>query len=334
MQKWTKNKLTEQTCYLRDKPCDSKRFKPLFDMPFDVKSGRGTEFGSIHQCEICGLKLVYPLPKAEDIPAHYDLPRYYTHGADHIPETEPTFIERAMMHLAWRTDRGSMFDPSTVLRGDASNWKVLDIGCGSGDLLSSFSDMGLETFGLEPDANARSEAEKRGHRVFSGTAELIPDELRGRKFEVVTITHVLEHCLSPIDALKNAREFLAEDGVLYCEVPNAGSLYFQTYSHISEMLDVPRHLFFFRKTDLEALTNDVGLEIIKWNFHGLTRHFSASWKAWENTIFDRIEKNGHKVSCGRRSVVGDLMLLASGAFQPKERRYDSIGFLARVSPRS
>lgn len=303
-----------------------------FEVPFDVKSGRKTAFGKVYQCNFCGLKLVNPPPEADEIPAHYELPKYYTHGTGHIPERQPTLAERVVVHLAWRSDFGKELNPADLLGPQGGRRSVLDIGCGAGNLLSAFSEMNMETIGVDPDKDARLQAEKRGHRVYSGTAEAMPEELANQKFDIVLMTHVLEHCQNPTKALENARKFLSQDGILYCEVPNAGSLYFETYGQISEMLDVPRHLFFFRKDDLELLADKVGLQITEWKYHGLTRHFLAPWKHWENSIFDRLVKAGGELRSSRRSIFGDLMLLSSGVLMPRKRRYDSIGFVARGNP--
>lgn len=311
--------------------CEHVNLTAKFDVPFDVKSGKATRFGSVYQCDDCGLSLVNPRPEASEVPAHYDLPKYYTHGASHIPEVKPLFLDRLMMHLAWRTDRENPFDPSQLLEPDAKGRKALDIGCGSGNLLSSFAEMGMDTFGVDPDEEARLEAEKKGHRVFPGAAESIPEELVGDKFDVITMTHVLEHCLNPAKALQNARELLSKEGAFYCEVPNAGSSYFQTYGQISEMLDVPRHLYFFRKSDLDDLASAAGLKIVRWHYRGLTRHFAASWKNWENSIYDQLVEAGVETTCERRSMIGDLKLLSTGIFKPRESRYDCIGFVARVA---
>lgn len=297
-----------------------------FEMPFDVKSGRDTGFGKVHTCGRTGLQMVDPLPDLSDIPAHYDLPKYYTHGTRHMPEVTPTIVDRVLTHLAWRVDKGKRFDPAEFK--DAGK-TVLDIGCGGGNFLTSFSDLGLETFGVEPDENALAQARDKGHRVFAGTAEDIPAELTDRTYDAILMNHVLEHCRDPAKALATARALLSENGVFYCEVPNAGSVYFETYGQISEMLDIPRHLYFFRRQDLERLATQAGLEITEWKSHGLTRHFSAGWKAWENSIFDRLKDAGTPTATGRRSAMGDLKLLAAGLFQPRERRYDCIGFTAK-----
>lgn len=310
--------------------CSHSEAVKKFEVPFDVKADRPTRFGSVYRCSECGLGFVKPKPDASQIATHYDLPLYYTHASGgHLPISEARFIDRVMIHLAWHLDRGDPFDPRAASASLKQGAYVLDIGCGAGNLLSKFRELGLTTFGVDPDPAAVAEAETKGHTVLTGTAESLPQEMDGKEFDFVTMTHVLEHCLDPVAALNNARKALSPDGFIYCEVPNAGSRYFESYGHISEMLDVPRHLFFFSKSNLNDAAVNAGLNITSWRHHGFTRHFNPSWKKWENSIFDRLVEAGIRPVSNRRSIIGDLALLITGALDVRERRYDCIGFFAR-----
>lgn len=309
--------------------CQHPNAVERFEVPIDVKANVPTRYGRVLQCSECGLGFVSPAPDPGEVEAHYRLPSYYTHGSSHLPISKASLQDRVIAHLAWRFDRGEHFDPKNVVTSPKDGMASLDIGCGSGSMLSAMAAIGLEAVGIDPDPSARLEAQKKGHTVFSGTAEALPPEIADKSFEMITITHTLEHCLDPIRALTNARNALSKGGVLYCEVPNAGSKYFELYGQISEMLDVPRHLYFFNKSALSAAAAAAGLEIIDWSYSGYTRHFLPGWKMWENSIFDRLKESGARLVCSRRTVAGDLALLASSAFLPPERRYDCIGFTAR-----
>ena len=309
--------------------CKHESLSPLFEVPVDVKSGRETQFGKVVQCRECGLRLVSPLPTTGQIPEHYDLPSYYTHGESHIQDRPATLSDRVIMKLAWWTDRGTLFDPESDHALPKHAATALDIGCGHGELLSRMHELDLQTFGIDPDPAARAEAGALGHKVFAGTAEDMPEDLHDQTFDMITMTHVLEHCRDPVLALRNVAERLSDHGHFYCEVPNAGALHFETYGPISEMLDIPRHLYFFEQSDLDRLFAESGLEVIRWKFHGLTRHFSPGWKAWENQIHDVLCQRGAAPQCAKRSGLGDLGLLLRGMFQAPAKRYDCIGVLAR-----
>ena len=139
----------------------------------------------------------------------------------------------------------------------------------------------METVGIDPDPSARVEVSRIGHAVYDGAAEALPAELASGKLDFVAMTHVLEHCISPLQALANVRSILSDDGLLHCEVPNAGSEYFETYGQISGLLDVPRHLYFFTKRNLEEISMQTGLGI-----HGM----EISW--FDSTLQCRMEKLG------------------------------------------
>lgn len=298
-------------------------------VPLDVKTGRPTRFGELNWCPACQKGFSVVLPNARQIATHYELPSYYTQGASHIPKKEPVLVDRILTRIAWTFDRGRQIGPERLRTFVTPPGDAVDIGSGGGSLLRSLRDMGFNAIGVEPDPLARRHAMAAGLTVLDGTAEALPMEIVDRKFALVTATHVLEHCVRPEEALQSVVKLLAEDGLLYCEVPNCGSLYFRKYAQISEMLDVPRHLHFFTKASLASLAAACGLSILDWHYHGFTRHFSRGWCDWENGIRERLGSYDIDLVSPRRSLAGSLALLIRAAGVAAERKYDSIGFFAR-----
>ena len=111
-------------------------------------------------------------------------------------------------------------DDSWVQKHFSQRARVCDLGCGNGSVLTRLSRLGHEVTGVEPDSAAREIARGMGHRVLSGTAEELPDEIRNERFDRIVMTHVLEHCLDPRLAVSNAAGLLAERGLLIIETPN------------------------------------------------------------------------------------------------------------------
>jgi hypothetical protein len=118
------------------------------------------------------------------------------------------------------------------------------------------------------------------------------------------MSHFLEHCLDPRPAIQKVVDLLAPGGVLCCEVPDCGAMYFQIHSE-SQGLDVG------------TLTR-----------HGLTRHFSAGWRAWGNQCHALISGNEGAGKTPRRSMDADLRLLARTAFAAPSRKFDCLGVIA------
>jgi len=309
--------------------CRHRNARLWCEMPFDVKSDRDTDFGKLYWCPDCRLGFVDPLPEEEQIGAHYDLAAYYTQGGSHMPRVSPGILDRVITKAAWTFDHAENIPPlPDVLAGSARSGRALDIGCGNGKMLADLAARGFETVGVEPDPKAREVARQKGSEVHDGTAEHLPAEIAGQTFDVVVMTHVLEHCRVPDAALKNARDMLADGGVLYVEVPNCGSVYFQTHTQISEMLDIPRHLHFFTQDSLRDLCERVGLRPTDWRFQGYTPHFGAPWRAWENSIYERLKARGRAGGARPRTYWNSLQLVARTAFTSPARKYDSIGFFA------
>lgn len=309
--------------------CKHEDARPWISMPFDVKTDRETRFGDLWWCPSCESGFASIMPDEASIWEHHSsLPRYHTHGDSHMPDVAPTFLDRLLMRTAWAFDHGSALDVEALTEHAEPPGQALDIGCGAGSTLQLLSRAGFDPIGLEPDRVARRTARASGFPVADGTAERLPSDLKERRFRLVVMTHVLEHCRRPQDALENVRDLLAPDGAFYCEVPNCGSIYFKRYAQISEMLDVPRHLHFFTRVSLRRLCDVVGLKVLNWRYHGFTRHYHPSWRAWENSIHDRLVEREIVPTCPRRSVSESLRLLYRACRAAPERKYDSIGFFA------
>ena len=309
----------------------TSRLRPWLTVPIDAKKRQPIEGGALVWCDACDLGTMVHQPDDADLAKAYDLSAYYTHGASHMPKVAATLADRILTKCAYLCDFGQMASPAVLFTHAPDARSVLDIGCGNGDFLAALAGNGRRLVGVEPDPNACKVATAKGLEVLAGTAEDLPEALVGQHFALVTITHALEHCRDPLRALRNIRDLLGSSGVLYCEVPNCGSIYFQTYSAVSEMLDVPRHLHFFTKFALMKLCAVAGLSVIDWNHHGYTRHFGPDWRAWENEIHAMLSAQGPNGSLPRRGWASSMRLIARSMAAAPDRKYDCIGLFARAA---
>ena len=83
-------------------------------------------------------------------------------------------------HLKWKASilERYMSVPATVL----------DIGAGTGDFVNVLKSRGYEAIGFEPEQTARENAKTKGLELYADT-----DLLADRRFDVITLWHVLEH---------------------------------------------------------------------------------------------------------------------------------------------
>jgi len=97
--------------------------------------------------------------------------------------------------------------------------RVLDIGCGCGELLSAFAARGWDPVGIEPNSRAAEIARSKG---IQATEEVFAADTARRlgSFDAILFAHVLEHLPRPDEIIQLARSILAPHGLLFCEVPN------------------------------------------------------------------------------------------------------------------
>ena len=297
------------------------------EMPIDAKKNQRTKFSNVIRCDSCNIGMLTPQPTPQEIPELYILPEYYTHGQSHIRPVKSTLFDKALTKIAWIFDNATPFDPERTFASLSPKTSVLDLGCGSGRLLEKCQQFGAEVVGVEPDPSAREIAVKKGIRVIEGTAEQVPDQLSGQQFDLVLMTHTLEHCLNPRIALNNAFSFAKAGGIFYVEVPNCSCIHFEQLGICSEMFDSPRHLWFFSPAGLRKAVESAGFVFSSFCFEGFTRHHSPSWRAWENTIAEQLAPYG--LNATRHTYFKSIKILGKSLISAYSRRYDCVGILAR-----
>ena len=186
-----------------------------------------------------------------------------------------------------------------------------------------WKEAGYQTFGIEPDPIARLRAIEAGE-IFDGTAENPPKAILNRKFDIVQMSHVLEHCIDPFAAIANAKQMLAKDGTLIIEVPNNAALGFSMFQAAWPWADIPRHLNFFTDTSLRLLLQSNGLMIHQTIYTGYTRQFAPNWIAKQSEIWRAI-----KTDRTPNFEIATWSLLLRTALSKDRCKYDSIRVHAR-----
>lgn len=111
--------------------------------------------------------------------------------------------------------------------------RLLDFGCGDGEVLATARLLGLEAYGIDLSDTRADTARTTGVRVFSNLEEF--DEQAGVKVHAVVLSQVLEHVSTPRGLLEALATRIVPGGVLFVGVPNC------------EGIDIPKDFGAFYK---------------------------------------------------------------------------------------
>jgi SAM-dependent methyltransferase len=143
--------------------------------------------------------------------------------------------------------------------GVRAGTRVLDVGCGRGDLGVELRRRGWQVVGVEPSDGAAAEAESRGLHVLRGTLKSVKPE--PESFDAVVFQHSLEHANEPVEDLRAAAAALKPGGLVLVAMPHFGSRQARRYRSRWYHLDVPRHRVHLTAEGLTAACTAAGLSV-------------------------------------------------------------------------
>jgi SAM-dependent methyltransferase len=225
------------------------------------------------RCRTCGLLYVNPRPTPDSLLGFYESPGYVHHALGY-----------GKAYDYGRVDFMSRF---------AKGLKLLDVGCGGGTFLTVARNRGYLVTGMEPSSQGRLSATQAGLEVFENVADLVSKQ---RKFDVITIWHVLEHVPDIHVFLHDIRNLLAPGGVVIIAVPNAFSAracLLRTFPALHPPGDVayrafPIHLYAFCRQNLALLLNNCGFSVL----FSTTQYFALDECLWRRkAIKPNLEAN-------------------------------------------
>lgn len=98
--------------------------------------------------------------------------------------------------------------------------KILEIGCGNGDNLKFFTDLGFQTCGTESNPVRVAECRNKGLEVFPSNIDGFRSVEDRAPFDFIYSSHVLEHVIDIDSHIRQLAAMLRPGGFVYIETPD------------------------------------------------------------------------------------------------------------------
>ncbi|HSK18835.1 MAG TPA: class I SAM-dependent methyltransferase [Longimicrobiales bacterium] len=214
----------------------------------------------LYHCAQCGLAQAWPRPDAGALADYYesDYRSGLVYGTD--VSNAVSFPKDNLFYY----NRGMSIAELVAPHVRTERPEILDIGTGFGHVLHAFGERFPESrrIAIEFNDYAVDHLRALGVEVLTEPVEHALPRLE-RQFDVIVLSHVLEHLLEPRAVLALLYDRLAPGGVLYIEVPNIPT---ESLTEYPDHMWAPRcdepHMTFFTTEALSRLLQSAGLDLI------------------------------------------------------------------------
>lgn len=212
----------------------------------------------IVRCESCSLVFTSPRPSLDKIGKYYESDLYF--GRD---------ISSSNIDINDDGNREISYGPvySEVLRYKKKG-RILDIGAGTGMLLSKFKDIGWQVEGVELTEGAVNYA-KQKYSIVLKKGDFLDQKFSQSMYDVIVLNGALEHLHRPLETLKKSCSILKDKGMIIISIPNEGSIGRRIYGRNWFPWQPPRHLYHFSPKTVTQMLEKAGFKniVIKHSYH-------------------------------------------------------------------
>lgn len=203
-------------------------------------------------CQNCGL--IRTNPRLTQTSYNHFYENWYKKlhfGWSHLDETY-------FRHVFERNTRGKrIIEFLQSHQIDIAGKTVLEIGAGGGWNLPAFEKSSAKTIGFDYGTYIEFGKKLYGLDMHYGGIKEAVD--KGIRANIVILSHVVEHFAHPVTELKNLKNLLETDGIVYIEVPGIFNLHESDYDLM--WLIVLAHTYLFSKITLSYLVKRCEYEI-------------------------------------------------------------------------
>lgn len=197
------------------------------------------------QCSGCGLIRLDPIPTLEMMASYY--PSEYANI-----HTESHALQKFLVECSYKKTVDLL---GNYVKGPV---KALDVGCAGGHFIGYLKKVkpDWQVEGVDLSKDAVEFGAKHGRLIHQGTLEQA--DLPADSFDLIIMSHLIEHVENPKTLLLRCAELLKSNGVVYIETPNTSCFDFKLFGRFWGGYHYPRHTHLFNYDNLIRLQKEVG----------------------------------------------------------------------------
>lgn len=223
--------------------CHARAFTPRFTVK-DIP---------VERCGSCGLVVQNPQPSDAALAAIYGSDYFIGSSANDRFASQFDVVKRATAAL-------QLDEIAAYLRGrgqSAGGLRLLEVGCGHGNMLLEARLRGYDVQGLEYSADAAQTANRKLGAEIVRVGEIGRTALPERSFDVCILIDVIEHVRDPEFFLKEIWRILKDGAIVFIATPSVDSWSARALGrHWMEFK--PEHLFYFGRDTIDRLLRNTG----------------------------------------------------------------------------
>jgi SAM-dependent methyltransferase len=236
--------------------------KLAFIRPYRTNTSEGKRiFGgsALYQCSDCGLVQSAPRPEPPILENYYK----QDYRTNRYAGSDVADVSRFPNDNLYYCNRGRSIAELLKRFSSKDDLRILDIGAGYGHILYF---LGQEfprasRFAIEFSEACGKHLESQKIEVRNQPVEQVLSGMKNQ-FDLVTLSHLLEHLLNPASVLELIHSSLTSGGLLYIEVPNIPVDCLLRYpDHVWAPRHDEPHITFFSEFTLKKIVESAGFAL-------------------------------------------------------------------------
>lgn len=211
---------------------------------------------NIVECSSCKHIYLNPRPGDEVLYGLYDAAYFIGHGFDktvNYLQTKEKPSNEEIKEAQWLINE---------IKKYRKNGTLLDVGCSYGFFLGVAKQTGFDVAGTDISPAVKEYVkEKLKVPISIGVLEKV--EIEKEKYDIITMTEVVEHLPYPKKTLAHIKELLRQGGIIVIQTGNINSIKARWYGKRWDYFTLPGHINYFSIPSLTKTLIELGFSILK-----------------------------------------------------------------------